>query len=256
MNWMDYVKAPRPLLAVFFLEVVFGAFYAINFNPFAMDYIKLLIIFFSFQSLYYAIYLINDVVDYESDKLSPHKQKRPIASEKISRKNALIFAAILLTIAFSISYFTSFLLVLFELFFLGYNLLYSYVLKKMPYVDAFAGGVTHAMRFAMGIALFGIFNEYCLILAILLAVAAYTFIKRLKEIKYHEAALHPIEHYSVKLVRLLWLLFGVGILCLLILASGTEQILIGVTLLIYVITILAYVKSKKIEDTLNEASNY
>ena len=50
------------------------------------------------------IYIINDIIDLEKDKHHPFKSKRPIAAGRINPILALVFALVLLAVAFIASY--------------------------------------------------------------------------------------------------------------------------------------------------------
>jgi 4-hydroxybenzoate polyprenyltransferase len=248
MKIRDYINATRPHLAIFFIEVVVGALIGINFNLKYLNLSKLLIIFVSFQLFYYGVYIINDIIDYKYDKLSPRKQHRPIASGKIKRKNAFIFSCVLLLIAFLISLKTYKILAGFEIVLLIYIILYSFFLKKIPYVDTLSGAVTHTTRVIMGISLFGIFNHYYLTIFLLLIFSAYLLIKRMKEVNYSENVKHPIKYYSSRKIKIFWFLIVPISLILIILSSGIERIIMIILLIIYILTILAYLKSNKIKN--------
>ena len=52
-----------------------------------------------------SVYIFNDLIDSDEDKKHPLKSERPIASGKISSKNAFIFLVIFLGLALIASYF-------------------------------------------------------------------------------------------------------------------------------------------------------
>ena len=62
----------------------------------ALTSLNLLFVFISFCLAASSIYVINDWVDVEKDKLHPEKCKRPIASGFFSKKQALLILAIIL----------------------------------------------------------------------------------------------------------------------------------------------------------------
>lgn len=64
------------------------------------DSADLLFCFVAFCLLASGIYVINDIVDVKADRAHPKKCLRPIAAGKISIKRALIFAFVLITLAF------------------------------------------------------------------------------------------------------------------------------------------------------------
>ena len=106
--------------------------------------------FICFSILASAVYLINDILDYESDRRHPTKKNRPIASGKMSVNFALSLAALFVATSFSLSYFISqkFLVVL-----IGYFLvtnLYSLRLKKLLMVDVFCLAFLYTYRIYAG----------------------------------------------------------------------------------------------------------
>ena len=96
------------------------------------------------------VYLINDILDMESDKKHPSKKNRPIASGQMSVKFALILSLVCTVTAIVSSYQISqkFMLVL-----LGYLLvtnLYSFRLKKLLMVDVFCLAFLYTYRIYAG----------------------------------------------------------------------------------------------------------
>ena len=92
--------------------------------------------FFAFCMVSSSIYIINDIVDCEKDRLHPTKCKRPLAAGKISLKNAWGVAFILLFICIicnSQVFHTSSSLLLLLYFVL--NLFYSLKCKNIPLLD-------------------------------------------------------------------------------------------------------------------------
>ena len=103
---------------------------------------KIIIAFFSFFAfclISSTIYIINDIFDVEKDKNHPTKCRRPIASGKISKKNAIIFATLIFIFSmilhfFSIKNFYSLATLYFVVYFFV-NLTYSMGLKNLPILD-------------------------------------------------------------------------------------------------------------------------
>lgn len=93
-----------------------------------------------------AIYIINDIVDREGDKLHPKKKFRPIASGEISVPTASIFAIIILAL---VGILTSNLPMEFAIVISGYLLLqisYSFLLKHLVIVDIFSIAMGFMLR--------------------------------------------------------------------------------------------------------------
>ena len=97
-----------------------------------------------------AIYLINDVIDKEKDKKHPLKSKRPIASGALSPKVALIFSFIFLTLALFFAFKINLILGGILVFYLLWNILYSFYLKNIVLVDIFAVSVNYLLRVYAG----------------------------------------------------------------------------------------------------------
>lgn len=92
------------------------------------------------------IYIINDIVDREGDKLHPEKKKRPIASGEISVIAASGFAFILAAFAVILSFS---LPILFQAALAAYVVLqlsYSFILKHIVIVDLFAIAMGFMLR--------------------------------------------------------------------------------------------------------------
>lgn len=98
-----------------------------------------------------SVYIINDIIDLESDRNHPVKKNRPIASGKLPVALALAVALILLAIAITGAYFLSlgFLIVCVVYFLL--NLSYSKWLKHIPLIDVLVIAACFVLRVAAGV---------------------------------------------------------------------------------------------------------
>ena len=77
-----------------FLPLIFnGNFF--NIKLFSITFIS----FLSFCFMASTIYIFNDLLDYEKDRVHPKKKLRPIASNKISKKQAIIVLIILFSLS-------------------------------------------------------------------------------------------------------------------------------------------------------------
>ena len=96
----------------FFVLAPFLASYQFGYNEYLL---KSLVGFFLFSFISSAVYLFNDVIDIESDRLHPEKKLRPIASGKISIRQAItasfVLATVSLLLAFQLNYVFFFCLV-------------------------------------------------------------------------------------------------------------------------------------------------
>jgi len=148
--------------------------------------LKVLAAFFLFSLSAGAAYLINDVIDFEKDKLHPIKQTRPVASGKLSIKNILIAACFLgiLSVAFSFILNISFGWVV--IVYLVFNLIYTKILKEIPIIDVFCLGFFFFLRILAGGVIAQVqLSRWIVVMTILLALFL-GFNKRRQELKLTE----------------------------------------------------------------------
>ena len=129
-----------------------------NFDITLRDFFFISFCYFIFTiCLYGGIYIFNDLHDLESDKKHPYKSKgRCIASGEVSPSTALRLGIYLIVTALLLGGLVSRTFLLFELTFIVANALYTFVLKKYPYVDILGNTVTHPLRSITGLVLSGV----------------------------------------------------------------------------------------------------
>lgn len=157
----NYIMLMRPYQWSKNLFILAPAFF--GFSEF--DFGKSLLLVFSllaFCLLASGIYVVNDIVDVKSDRLHSLKRFRPIAANKISVLNALIFAFVLIMLAFlllfvalqigggknslrhQILFFSPFI------FYIFLNLAYSFSLKHIAILDIFVIASGFVIRLFVG----------------------------------------------------------------------------------------------------------
>ena len=80
-------------------------------------------------------YIINDIFDKKNDLLHPIKKSRPIASGKLSYKIAILFSITLIIIAFFLSLNNNNTFNYIIISYLFITIFYSFILKKIIFVD-------------------------------------------------------------------------------------------------------------------------
>lgn len=116
------------------------------------------------------VYIFNDIKDVESDKLHPQKCKRPIASGKITKKQAffMIIMLALATIGIALTKFANKLeIICILLIYVGINIAYTIKLKKIPIVDIFILAMGFLIRVIFGATLISVQVSNWLYLTIL-----------------------------------------------------------------------------------------
>lgn len=106
--------------------------------------------FFCFSFLASAYYIINDVIDIESDRNHPVKQNRPLARGDISPKAAILLAVVLafVSLAWGFSLNSEFGLILVVYAFLQF--LYNWQLKNKTVLDILTIGIGFVLRALSG----------------------------------------------------------------------------------------------------------
>jgi len=92
------------------------------------------------------VYIINDIVDREKDKLHPEKCKRPIASGRIKPGEALIYSILMLIAALTLAFLLDVRLLAILAAYFILVCLYSLVLKNIIIVDVIAISVGFVLR--------------------------------------------------------------------------------------------------------------
>lgn len=96
------------------------------------------------------IYIVNDIVDAEADRLHPKKKLRPIASGQVSVRSALLFGILVISLGLVLSFLIRPTLCLVVLVFFGVNLLYTCLLKHQAIVDVFGIATSFVLRAVAG----------------------------------------------------------------------------------------------------------
>ena len=113
---------------------------------------RAVVAFLAFCAVASAVYLMNDVLDREADRLHPRKASRPIASGLIGARGALTVAALLGTIGLVAGALAGLKVAAVLLSYLALNVLYGTWLKNVVIVDVFAIAAFFIMRLVAGAA--------------------------------------------------------------------------------------------------------
>ena len=147
-----------------------------------------------------AVYTINDLVDVEADRVHPIKRARPIASGGVSEGAARALAIALVVTSLAMSYALAPMLAVVAAAYFVENLLYSFWLKKVAFLDVVLIAVGFVLRvLAGGIAADVHVSSYMLACTALLALYL-GFGKRRHELALENAGKQraALEAYSVR----------------------------------------------------------
>jgi len=117
------------------------------------------------------VYVINDLVDLEADRVHPVKSRRPLASGRLKVSNAILSVAIIIPISLAAGLYLSVPFFLVALIYLSVQLAYCFMLKHVVILDVFAVTLGFILRVAAGGVVIGVeMTSWLLICATLLAL--------------------------------------------------------------------------------------
>lgn len=176
----DLIRLMRPVQwlknAFVFIGLIFGR----DLNPVLTMRVVVTAIAFCMASS--AMYIINDILDRESDRHHPKKKNRPLAAGLVSIPAALCLSLILGVSCLAISMWVSYkvLLIIFSYCFL--NIVYSIWLKHVVIIDVFCISAGFMLRILAGTVGVGIPPSKWLLLCSMMLTLFLGFAKRRAEI--------------------------------------------------------------------------
>lgn len=106
--------------------------------------------FFCFSLAASATYILNDLLDLETDRVHPAKRRRAFASGDMSVANGLAIAVLFLAAAFSGAIFLPFRVQAYLLLYLALTLAYSISLKRIVLIDVLVLSALYTIRMLAG----------------------------------------------------------------------------------------------------------
>lgn len=103
-----------------------------------------------------SVYILNDIVDLEKDRIHPKKCKRPIASGLISRKEGIVFLILSFSAAFLLAYRIRPIFALIGLIYFLLVTFYSFYLKHIVIIDVMTISIGFVLRAIAGTVLIGV----------------------------------------------------------------------------------------------------
>ena len=163
-----------------------------------------------------AFYLLNDVSDYEADRLHPVKRNRPIAAGLIDRITAVRVALVLFAAGFAYPA----LVVIFlpsrtaafatVLAYTVMQCLYTGFLKRVPYVDVVTLAAGFVLRAIAGAAIIAAYISPWLLVCTFSLSMFLAFCKRKSEIETARDSREVLRHYHPRILAALILIAGLA----------------------------------------------
>ncbi len=172
MRCKSYIKNFFVFIPLFYSTQI------LDFNQLSKSFIS----FLSFCLIASTVYVINDIMDIEKDRLHETKRNRPLASGALSVKYGLFLASatFILSIILSITLSLNVFLVIMLYFIL--NLGYSMKLKNIPIIDVFIISIGFMLRVFAGALAINVIVSNWLFLVVFFLSLFLGFSKRYSEI--------------------------------------------------------------------------
>ena len=143
---------------------------------------NVILAFLSVSFLASSGYIINDLLDIDSDRVHPRKRNRPIASGNFSIPNACITAFVLAVFGFGMSLFIDKSLILFLLLYFCLTIIYSLNLKTIELIDIFSLTALYLIRVIIGAFVISVNLSFWLLLFSIFTFFSLALVKRYTEI--------------------------------------------------------------------------
>ena len=163
------------------------------FNLHDLIYTGLGFLFFSLSAS--GVYIINDIADFEKDKLHPLKSRRPLPSGRLSKSLALVASVLLLLIGLIGSFYLNLNFAVIIILYVIINLIYSFKVKEIVILDVMTISAGFVLRVVSGAVLINVPTSEWLIICTVLLSLFLGFSKRRHELILLEN--HAISHRSV-----------------------------------------------------------
>ena len=250
---MKYLQIMRPLhwtKNVFvFAALIFGKQLIGPFEEVFPAVINAFGAFFCFSLAASAIYIFNDIIDRETDKLHPEKSKRPIAAGTVTVGSAEAVSVLCALVAILASYFLVRELTIIILIYIGLMVLYSLLLKKMMILDCVTISIGFCLRAIAGVVVLKdpeVFISPWLIICTFAVCLFLAFSKRRGEIAQlredSESFRRTLAGYTLELLaHMLDVTSGLAIVCFLLYAMDKRTLeIFGTNNLVYTTPIVLY----------------
>lgn len=161
---------------------------------------KVLLLFGAFCLVSSAGYIVNDLLDKDSDAKHPRKKLRPIASGQLTTKSASAFALILLFSGIALAY-TANIYALASIGVYGLNqIFYSVLARRIPVLDVFVISFGFVIRAVAGALVIQVYISQWLLLCTLMLALFLGFAKRRHELLSAAESRTSLSGYSQSLL--------------------------------------------------------
>lgn len=143
----------------------------------------LILAFFSFSLCASSVYIANDLLDLESDRLHPRKRRRPFASGRVPAWMGVALGPLVLLIGFGLGSYVGHNFLPWLAFYFVLTCAYSWGLKRLLLMDCLTLAMLYTLRIVAGAAAAGMGLSFWLLAFSVFLFLSLAFIKRYAELE-------------------------------------------------------------------------
>ncbi|PIJ89484.1 hypothetical protein BL249_16110 [Erwinia sp. OLFS4] len=146
-------------------------------------WLSLLLAFMAFSLCASSVYIANDLLDLDSDRLHPRKRNRPFASGLVPAWKGVLLAPLLLIVSLSVAVFVGKQFFFWLVCYFTLTCAYSWVLKRLMLVDCLTLAMLYTLRIVAGAAAVGHELSFWLLAFSVFLFLSLAFVKRYAELE-------------------------------------------------------------------------
>jgi 4-hydroxybenzoate polyprenyltransferase len=182
MSWMKALRIHQWVKNLLIFIPIFAAHQSITPELWR----NLLLAFFSFSLCASSVYIVNDLLDLESDRQHPRKRDRSFASGKISIWKGILMSPVLIITGLACALHVGGNFLPWLLIYFGLTCCYSWGLKKLVLVDCLILAILYTLRILAGASSVNVPLSFWLLTFSIFLFLSLAFIKRYAELKTHQ----------------------------------------------------------------------
>lgn len=145
------------------------------------NWLTMLLAFLAFGTCASSVYIVNDLLDLDSDRLHPRKKRRPFASGSVPVANGALVAPLLLLASFLLAWQVNSAFLLCLAVYLVLTTLYSFLLKRIVLLDCLILSLLYTIRIIAGTMALGMALSFWLLAFSIFLFQSLAFVKRYAE---------------------------------------------------------------------------
>ena len=150
-----------------------------------------------------AVYVFNDAIDVEKDRLHPVKRNRPLPSGRVSVPSALAYGALLLFFGLLLALAAGVLVFLAAVALVVNTLAYSLFFKRVAVLDVAVLALNFLFRTLAGVFAIGVYPSYWIIIIPYFIAVFLALLKRYGELRKTTKARSSLRRYDPDTLRML-----------------------------------------------------